>query len=61
MTGVEISHFLHDGKVSSVTFSSDNKYVVSGGGTTAFAWITLTGEKVACLDEPHENIDTLWR
>ena len=46
-SGKEVARMTHDGLVSSVAFSPDGKYVVSGGGTTASVWEANTGKEIA--------------
>jgi uncharacterized delta-60 repeat protein len=56
-TGKEISRMTHNGPVSSVTFSSDGKFVVSGGeypDNTARVWEASTGKEIARMTHDGE-------
>jgi len=45
--GQEIARMTHDARVTSVAFSPDGKYVVSGGDKTARVWEPTTGQEIA--------------
>jgi WD40 repeat protein len=54
-TGKEVTRFIHAGWISSVAFSRDGKYVITGSWDhTARVWKSLTGKEVARMTHEAE-------
>ena len=56
MTGKEVTSMIHEDPVSSVAFSPDGNYVISGGDNTARVWEAMTGKEIASTT----HADTVW-
>jgi WD40 repeat protein len=53
-SGEDVARLAHGGDISTVSFSPDNKYVLSGSNDTLRVWEISTGKEVVHM--PHDNV-----